>query len=70
MGPLIGIAARVAGGVAARAAAKQGYGKIGQAAAGMAGRAAGGRVAGMLMGQQDGAPKQFRGADLTEYRGY
>lgn len=68
--PVVGIAARVGGSIAARAAAKQGAGRIGQAAARMGGQAVGGRVAGMMMGRQDGAPKQFRGADLTEFRGY
>lgn len=67
MGPLIALAARAASGMAARGAAKMGMGKLGQS---VVSNAVGSRVAGLSQGQQDGAPKQFRGADLTEFRGY
>ena len=69
--PIVGIAARIGAGVAAKAAAKRGVtGRVGQAAARMGGAAIGGRVASLAMGRRDGEPKQFRGTDLTEFRGY
>lgn len=68
--PLVGIGAAIGARVAAGAAARAGAGRIGVAAARMGGRALGGRVAGMAQGRQDGAPKMFRGADLTEFKGY
>lgn len=62
--PLAAIAGRAASSVAAKA----GVGKTGQA---VAGRVVAGRVANMTQGQQDGAQKPtFRGADLTNFRGY